>query len=824
MKTKILLSFLFLTFVITGICGQDYFMYIDGKRYDYKASSDKMLIQFNKEVDFSEVKNTFEKTLMIKATDVIRLDDELALVNMHGTSVEKRNDLIAQFGEKEEIAYTSPVLECEDGFEVGIISDQLLVRLKKPDDYPVLLKKLKLYDIKGIEPYGFDESLYLISVNKSSKRNSMQIANELYESGLFDCAEPNLYHFVERLTNDPYFSSQWALKNTGQSGGTAEIDIKATEAWGITSGSPGIKVAVFDSGVDLTHPDLQENLLQGYNASTGANSGDIDDYNDVPKFVAHGTACAGIIAAIADNGKGIAGVAYDCKMLPIYHGLRTNSMVAGINWARLNGADVISMSTKYAQSPLLDVALSTAATAGRNGLGCVIVAASDNVGTSTVTYPASHPNVIAVGAIDRNGLRASFSCFGNDLDVVAPGVGIYTTDPQGNIGNNTSSGAAGNYFSNFEGTSAACPQVAGIAALILSARPDLRADQVRYVIESTCTKVNTGSTPGKYFYYNHSSHPNGTWYNEVGHGLVNAYKAVYSVAPRISGPDQICDQATYTINNLPAGATITWGCIGLDGFNRVLFLVSGQGTPTAVFRKNFTGNHTIYADITVGEVTFRAEKNNITTGTPSIPSSWMDNITPSYSTLGYVTYPVCFSSLTPNTSYYIQFDDQGYSSMPYLGYDVENVSGTSVHIVKGLNCLKITPTMLGTKVIRVRAHNACGESDPLQITINVQDCLPGPPGPGTDPITLSCYPNPADDVLNVSIEEETQSLSSSRSLADKPVYTIRLWSGVRGLVRTVEAQQGAVTQISLQGLPSGLYFVHIIKDGEILRKQIIQKR
>ena len=292
----------------------------------------------------------------------------------------------------------------------------------------------------------------------------------------------------------------------------------------------------------------------------------------------------------------------------------------------------------------------------------------------------------------------------------------------------------------------------------------------------------------------------------------------------ISGPNQICDQATYTIDNLPTGATITWGSSGSGGLGRVLFLVSGQGTPTAVFRKIFPGNHTIYANITLNGNTIRLEKNNITTGTPSIPSSWIDNITPSYSTLGYVTYPICFSPLGSNPSYYIQFDDQGYSSMPYLGYDVEEVSGSSVQIVKGLNCLKITPTRLGTKVIRVRAHNACGESDPLQITINVQDCLPGPPSPGTDPITLSCYPNPADDVLNVSIEEETQSLSSSRSLADKPVYTIRLWSGVRGLVRTVEAQQGAVTQISLQGLPSGLYFVHIIKDGEILRKQIIQKR
>ena len=308
--------------------------------------------------------------------------------------------------------------------------------------------------------------------------------------------------------------------------------------------------------------------------------------------------------------------------------------------------------------------------------------------------------------------------------------------------------------------------------------------------------------------------------------VTNAWHAVgvgERYFPSISGPSSICDEtATYTLNNLPAGATIKWGSAGLGGLGRVLSLVSGQGTPTAVFRKFFPGNHTIYADIVSNGDTIRIEKNNIATGTPFMPSSWMDNITASYAAPGYVTYPVCFSSLSPNTSYYIHFDDQGYSSMPYLGFEVEEVMGTNVHIVKGLNCLKITPVRLGTMVIRVKAHNVCGESDPLQITINVQDCLPTPPGTGNDPITLSCYPNPAGDVLNVSIEDETQ-LLSSRSLVDKTGYTIRLWSDLRGLVRTVEAQ-GAVTQIPLQGLPAGLYFVHIIKDGEIVHKQIILKK
>ena len=706
-------------------------------------------------------------------------------------------------------------------------------------------------------------------------------ASMLKKTGDFDVVEYNSIGEYCVTPNDTHLNEQWYLNS-----------INAYSAWDIIAGNPNIRVAVLDSGTDWTHSDIG-NGTDGYSnidATLGWNY--ITNNANVITTNEHGTRVAGIVGAKTNNSRGIAGVtggnhSSGVTIIPMCVGVDApNSAILddAILDAVDKGARVIQMSLDVGYTLAIDDAIVYA-----TDNNVVVVCASGNDPYDyglPVSFPASHDDVIAVGAINSNNVRANFSNYGSKLDVVAPGVNVLSTT----LYNNYNSG---------NGTSFAAPQVAGIAALILSVRPDLSAVQVRNTIESTCAKINQGTGSDKYNYTTTSGRPNGIWHSQVGYGMVNAYEAVYSVAPRIngpssatrwssvtfsitnpsisytwnksnnlslvsasgssaqftcidfgeawvslvvngieiarktfivnanttiSGPDQICDEGTYTLNNLPTGATINWGSTGSGGLGRVLSLVSGQGTPTAVFRKIFPGNHTIYADITIGGITARAEKNNIATGTPSMPSSWMDNITPSYSTPGYVTYPVCFSSLGPYPSYYIQFFDQGYSSMPYLGYDVEDVSGTNVQVVKGLNCLKITPTRLGTKVIRVRAHNACGESDPLQITINVQDCLPGPGGPGTDPITLSCYPNPADDVLNVSIEEETQLLSSSRSFADKPVYTIRLWSGIRGLVRTVEAQQGAVTQISLQGLPSGLYFVHIIKDGEILRKQIIQKR
>lgn len=149
---------------------------------------------------------------------------------------------------------------------------------------------------------------------------------------------------------------------------------------------------------------------------------------------------------------------------------------------------------------------------GRNGKGVVVVFATGNE-AENVKFPANcDENILAVGAINNNGRRANFSNYGSKLDVVAPGVDITTTnvlDPSIPL-----------YVSNFRGTSAACPHVAGVAALILSVNPDLTSVGVIDIIEKTSRKV------GGYSYSTVSGRPNGTWNNEMGYGLVDAYAAV----------------------------------------------------------------------------------------------------------------------------------------------------------------------------------------------------------------------------------------------------------------------------------------------------------
>jgi hypothetical protein len=205
----------------------------------------------------------------------------------------------------------------------------------------------------------------------------------------------------------------------------------------------------------------------------------------------------------------------------------------GFNWAWTNGADVISNSWGgYAPSSIIDDAITNTLTNGRGGKGTVIVFAAGNENNTNIRYPGnSNPNILVVGALSPCGERKNLSscdgenfwgsCYGSQLDIMAPGVKIPTTDRQGANGYTPT-----DYTTTFNGTSSACPYVAGVAALILSANPNLTAVQVNTVIEQTAQKVRTDL----YSYAPTLGRPNGTWHNEMGYGLVNAYDAVLAVS------------------------------------------------------------------------------------------------------------------------------------------------------------------------------------------------------------------------------------------------------------------------------------------------------
>lgn len=348
---------------------------------------------------------------------------------------------------------------------------------------------------------------YTLSCTKKSKGNALDMANLFYETGFFESSEPDLMSDDSpQCVNDTYFATyQWNLRNTGQNGGTPNIDVNFCNARALTQGSNSITVAVVDQGIEMNHSDLNVHNVS-YDCETGTRLSQV--------YGAHGTNCAGFISAKTNNNMGIAATAPNCPSMSISSTLsgtpdNRQKRADGINFAWRNGASVISNSWGSAvQYKIIDDAILSALTEGREGKGCVVVFASGN-DNAAVSYPANaNPDIIVVGSISRNGRRSSFSNYGTELDIVAPGEDVCSTT--------THNG----YALSINGTSFSCPTVAGIAALVLSANPGLSQKDVKSILERTARKI------GNYSYATTSGRPNGTWNNEMGYGLADASAAV----------------------------------------------------------------------------------------------------------------------------------------------------------------------------------------------------------------------------------------------------------------------------------------------------------
>jgi len=315
---------------------------------------------------------------------------------------------------------------------------------------------------------------------------------------------------VVELPDDPYFDSQWGMTK-----------VQGPEAWDITQGSPGISIAILDTGIDMGHPDLADKIVSDVNFTDSPTS----DYNGHN----HGTHVAGIAAAITGNNIGVTGLGRDCSLMNVKvlgdSGYGYSSWIAsGITWAADNGADVINLSLGGSSSletveDAVDYAWSK---------GVVVVAAAGNSGSSSPFYPAYYANCIAVGATDANDSLASFSNHGGWVDVAAPGSSTYSTLPD-------------NQYGYKSGTSMASPHVAGLSSLVFSVATDANGngrlnDEIRSIIEATCDDVGI----------------------DVAYGRINAYQAVQGFQSQPTG--QIAGVVTAVdTGNAISGATVSDG-------------------------------------------------------------------------------------------------------------------------------------------------------------------------------------------------------------------------------------------------------------------------
>ncbi|TWT40587.1 Thermophilic serine proteinase precursor [Phycisphaerae bacterium RAS1] len=416
--------------------------------------------------------------------------------------------LVADLADQAALEFVSPVFRDEQGDPILVTAD-LLVGFGagvSADDADAILDEV----VGGIVLERAFAGLPNVYRVHSLSKNGFTVLGEANALALrpeVRFAEPDLILTARHalIPNDPSFGSLWGIRNTGQSGGTNDMDMDGNEAWDTTTGDATIYVVVLDDGVQQDHPDINQIPGMNFTVSEFGGMGPCDN---------HGTACAGCVSAKINNSLGVVGIAPECKVASAKFNVanvpcngqgtfQITWFTSGLIWGRDLGAKVTSNSNTFGESGTI-----TSAYQQTRDAGMLHFVAAGNSNSSTLPYPASLPTVNAVAALNRNGNRASFSNYGVGLDVSAPGQSIMSTDRTG------SNGYAGGDYATVDGTSFACPYSAGVAALVYSRNRYLTAAEAEQIIYSTC--MDRGAAG---------------YDTTFGWGFINAQAAVAAVPP-----------------------------------------------------------------------------------------------------------------------------------------------------------------------------------------------------------------------------------------------------------------------------------------------------
>lgn len=360
------------------------------------------------------------------------------------------------------------------------------------------------------------DDMYLYSIKDVSK--TIETANLIYEEDGVKFCHPDFQRTKKSraISNDPYSYDAWHLfDNWYRDGG----DVNVEQAWEYSKGE-GVKVAVYDKGIDVHHPDLAENIYKYRNYN--------DPKSDIPYSDSdsnwHGTACAGIISAV-ENRIGSVGIAPLSSLYAVgYSENNVSKDIEAYKWLMRENVSVINNSWgSYSALDAYSEIFRELATNGRNGKGIILVFAAGNgdkygraidFDTQNINDESESPYVFSIAASTRRNTITSYSNYGKAIDFTAPGganggSGIFTTDARGSVGYTSS-----DYNENFVGTSAAAPVVSGTIALMLSANPKLTRDDVYIILKFSAQKRGN-------YAYDKDGH-NVHW----GYGKIDAGRAV----------------------------------------------------------------------------------------------------------------------------------------------------------------------------------------------------------------------------------------------------------------------------------------------------------
>lgn len=729
-------------------------------------------------------------------------------------------------GNAQGVVYKMPSFFSSDLNRNFYITHRFFVKLKDDKDENILQEFAEKYHI-DIEPDRDLPLWYVMKCSENSKYNALELANMFYESGLFAISEPEFSHIVQfDCVNDSLFYKQWNLRNTGQGFLWDNlVDINYCAAHAITSGSSSVIIGVYDTGVDLTHPDINLHSYS-YDVNTSSSPSQLYVSNGI-KY--HGTACAGIISAKTNNTIGVAGIAPECPVMSFsFHNTTSENIKNGFIKAADKGCAVISNSWRLgAKTDYVLQGINYALTQGRNGKGCVVVFAAGNDDANSINYPAnSNDSIIVVGASSPCGQRKTeYSCdyetwwgsnYGAKLDVMAPGVQIPTTDLVGIEGENSS-----NYMINFNGTSSACPHVAAVAGLILSVNPSLTQKEVADIIELTAQKV------GPYSY--DSIRPNGNWDEKMGYGLVDAYAAVMEAKARIpiQGPDYVCDTAKYyLLHPLQQGETVSWSVhngvvaspsysiIGATNQDTVTVVKTTMGT--VIRNENTTDQESNTIDMlppfpidtkqkikaiihrsNYSDTCVKIFRNPINRGVPAVTASnnaftWMSGTSRTFTVTNCLTVPDSAFSWTFALSVNTNPHGGGTPTITTTTGTGRTITYTPIATI-GICNLAITVSNTATECVNgdTTLYYWIGHKISMITSIN-------------------------DNVLDITIvEEDGERQPTLASLNANSTYKLELWHPIYGKMREIQAQRANET-MNIAGLPSGTYALVLKENGDII--------